>query len=77
MRPLHDRMPLVLEPADWPLWLGEVAGDPAALLKPAHDDVLRAWPVSRAVNNVKNDGAELLAPIAGAPDPTRQGKSSI
>jgi putative SOS response-associated peptidase YedK len=36
---IHDRMPLVLEMDDWPLWLGEVPGDPATLLRPSADDV--------------------------------------
>lgn len=63
MRPVHERMPLILEPADWPLWMGEVADDPAALLKPANDDVLRAWPISTAVNDVRNDGPDLLSAV--------------
>jgi putative SOS response-associated peptidase YedK len=53
-------MPVILEPEDWPAWLGEVVGDPAALLKPARDDVLRVWPVSKQVNSPRNNGAELL-----------------
>ncbi len=60
MSKLHDRMPVVLEEADWPVWLGEEEGDSKALLRPAADDVLRLWPVSRAVNSVRNNGAELL-----------------
>jgi putative SOS response-associated peptidase YedK len=42
--PIHDRMPLVLEQTDWPLWLGEAPGDPAALLRPSADDVLLVEP---------------------------------
>jgi putative SOS response-associated peptidase YedK len=68
MAPIHDRMPVVLEPEDWDKWL-----DPATdlsvvegLLKPAADGVLEAFPVSSRVNNVKNDGPELLDPL---PDP--------
>jgi putative SOS response-associated peptidase YedK len=38
--PWHDRMPLVLDPEDWDLWLGDVEGDPAALLRPVADNVL-------------------------------------
>jgi hypothetical protein len=38
--PIHDRMPLVLEDVDWPLWLGEADGDPATLLRPPPDDLL-------------------------------------
>jgi putative SOS response-associated peptidase YedK len=37
-----------------------VVGDPAELLKPAGDDVLRIWPVSEQVNSQRNNGAELL-----------------
>lgn len=58
--PIHARMPVVLEPADWPAWLGEIDGDPAALLRPAADDVLRAWPVSTRANTPRKDAADLL-----------------
>ena len=44
---IHDRMPLVLEQADWPLWLGEVPGDPTPLLRPRSDDMLVVRPVGR------------------------------
>ena len=63
MAPLHARMPVVLERGDWPAWLGETEADPTALLRPAHDDVLTVWPVSRAVNSVRNDGPHLLDAI--------------
>ena len=58
---LHDRMPIILEPADWPVWLGEQAGDYVALLRPAPPGTLRWWPVNRAVNSVRDNGADLLA----------------
>ena len=61
LRALHERMPVILEPEDWPLWLGEVAGDYLALLRPSRA-ALRVWPVGQAVNNVRNEGAELLKP---------------
>ena len=57
---LHNRMPVILEPQDWPTWLGEVEGYPAALLRPIGDDVLKVWPVSKQVNSPRNNGAELL-----------------
>jgi putative SOS response-associated peptidase YedK len=63
LRPLHERMPVVLEPADWPAWLGETPADPAALLRPAAEDVLHIWPVGRRVGNVRNNDAGLLAPL--------------
>jgi putative SOS response-associated peptidase YedK len=61
MAPLHGRMPVILEPPDWPRWLGEAEGDPAALMRPAPDGTLHTWPVSRAVNTPRNNRAELLA----------------
>jgi putative SOS response-associated peptidase YedK len=39
MARLHERMPVILEPADWPVWLWEAAGELAALLRPALDEV--------------------------------------
>lgn len=53
-------MPVILEEPDWPVWLGEREGNPVRHLRPAQEDVLRLWPVSRLVNNVRNDGPELL-----------------
>ena len=63
---LHDRMPVILADSDWPKWLGE---EPAteeellALLKACPDEMLKIWPVDRAVGNVKNNGAQLLCPV--------------
>ena len=42
-RPIHDRMPVVLDKADIKLWLSGEAG--AELLRPAAEDRLRMWPV--------------------------------
>jgi len=62
LRPLHERMPVVLEPDDWPLWLGEQEGDRAALLRPSQA-AYRTWRIGTAVNNVRNDTARLLEPV--------------
>jgi putative SOS response-associated peptidase YedK len=62
LRPLHERMPLVLEARDWPLWLGETDGDVRALLRPS-DTGFRVWRVGTAVNNVRNDTPALLEPV--------------
>lgn len=37
---IHPRMPAILPPETWPAWLGEAAGEPAALLRPAPDGSL-------------------------------------
>jgi putative SOS response-associated peptidase YedK len=72
MSVLHERMPVILEPANWSTWLGEDGADPLGLMKPAGNDVLRMWAVSRAVNSVRNNGAELLD---GIDDPAFDSKS--
>jgi len=64
LAPIQNRMPVIIEQADWPVWLGEAEGDPAALLRPAPSDVLRVWQVDRKVGNVRNDGPDLIKPIA-------------
>jgi SOS response associated peptidase (SRAP) len=58
---LRDRMPVILEPAQWPAWLGEAGGDPAALLHPVREGTLRCWPVSRRVNAPRNNVPDLAA----------------
>lgn len=64
LRPIHDRMPVVLERETWPAWLGEVdGGDVSLLLQPAEPGILHAWRVGRAVGRVGNDGPDLLAPV--------------
>ena len=65
---LHDRMPVILDPPSWPLWLGEVPASPAelrGLLAPYREDGLVLWPVSRRVGNVKNNDPSLIEPVAG------------
>jgi putative SOS response-associated peptidase YedK len=63
--PLHDRMPVVLEPDAWEAWLDVDGHDVEALqslLVPAGDGVITRTRASKAVNNVRNDGPELLEP---------------
>jgi putative SOS response-associated peptidase YedK len=63
LQPLHERMPVVLEPPAWPLWLGETAGNPASLIRPSSAG-FRTWRVGTAVNNVRNDNASVMAELA-------------
>ena len=65
---LHDRMPVVLAPASWPAWLGEVPVGPEELksmLAPYPADDMAMWPVDRRVGNVKNKDPALIEPLAG------------
>ncbi len=65
--PLHDRMPAILRLEDEEEWLSRDLTDPhaaQALLRPYPAEAMVADPVSPAVNNVRNDGPDLIAPIA-------------
>jgi putative SOS response-associated peptidase YedK len=63
--PLHDRMPVVVPDDAWERWLDvrpPVDGELRALLEPDDRLALDIYPVGPLVNNVRNDGPELLAP---------------
>jgi putative SOS response-associated peptidase YedK len=66
---IQNRMPVIIEREDWPLWLGEAEEYVQALLRPAPDDILRFWPVGKAVGNVRSDGPELIEAVTMA-EPT-------
>jgi putative SOS response-associated peptidase YedK len=62
LRELHDRMPVVLQPEAAGEWL---AGTPGILANvTANPPVFQAWPVSRAVNNSRSEGPELIERVA-------------
>jgi putative SOS response-associated peptidase YedK len=66
MAEIHDRMPCILDEADWPKWLGEEPANEQellALLGPCPDEWLKIWPVDKKVGNVRNKGAELVLPL--------------
>jgi putative SOS response-associated peptidase YedK len=61
---LHDRIPVILEPEQFEARLTGAAG--LELLKPAVNDVLQCWPVSRRVNSSRasDDDASLVEAVA-------------
>jgi putative SOS response-associated peptidase YedK len=59
---IHDRMPLILAPADYARWLGDEA-DPSDLMRPSPAALLRMWPISTRVNKPENDDPSILRPI--------------
>lgn len=68
LQPVHDRMPVVLEPEHWETWLDPALRDPRSLLPllaPMPDELTALYPISRAVNDPKNDSPQLLQPLAG------------
>jgi len=61
--PLHDRMPVVLPRDAWATWLDpqrDDLGELQALLQPAPAEWLEVFAVQSLVNNVRNDGPELV-----------------
>ena len=88
LRPVHDRMPVILPPHLEALWLDPTVEDPAVLsqvLNPYPDELMQMYPVSTLVNSVANNSPQLLTPMpevampeAGAPpeaDPEAEEKS--
>ena len=61
---IHDRMPVLLQPKDFDRWLAGNAG--TELLRPAADDYLQTWPVSKRVNSSRapDDDPTLIERIA-------------
>ena len=61
MRAIHDRMPVLIGPGDYALWLdGQAGSDPAALLRPCDPANIEIRRVSRAVNNARNDSQSIV-----------------
>jgi putative SOS response-associated peptidase YedK len=60
---IHDRMPMLIEHDRWDEWLDPGVPDAGEFLIPAISTKLKAYPVSTAVNSVRNNGPELLEPM--------------
>jgi putative SOS response-associated peptidase YedK len=79
LAPIHDRMPVIVPPEAFDLWLNAADVEPktaAALIAPAPDNLLEAYEVSTAVNRTVNDNPKLIEPVvagkfepAPAPEP--------
>ncbi|MCB8940821.1 MAG: SOS response-associated peptidase [Ardenticatenaceae bacterium] len=66
MAPIHNRMPVIIEPEDFDLWLNPEP-DPEQglhLLRPYPAEKMAAYPVSTVVNNPRNDMPDCIQPIA-------------
>jgi putative SOS response-associated peptidase YedK len=64
---VHNRMPLFLPRERWGAWMDSNVTDVEEIRTlmqvPDPDAHLRYWPVSTLVNSIRNNGAELIAPI--------------
>jgi len=70
MKPLHDRMPVIVAPEDYAQWLGSGREETPReldelqhLLRPYADDGLVAYPVSTYVSNTRNEGVDCVRPL--------------
>ena len=64
MAEIHDRMPVVVRPAEREVWLHGTADEARHVLRPYDPKQMTAWEVAREVGNVHNDGPECVAPLA-------------
>ena len=60
---IHHRLPVILEPEDWALWLGEQGKGAARLMQPCAPNVLQFHRVDQQVNSNKATGAQLIEKI--------------
>src|SRR6266852_602219 len=68
VRPIHDRMPVILQPKDYGVWLDLENRDTTALqelLQPYPGEAMMAYPVSLFVNNPRNEASRCMDPQWG------------
>jgi putative SOS response-associated peptidase YedK len=68
LKPIHNRMPVILNDNDAMAWIGHDGGPLAhalSLLKPFSADLMSAHDVSLLVNNPRNNSPDCAAPVAG------------
>jgi putative SOS response-associated peptidase YedK len=68
MRPIHERMPVIIRPEDYAEWLDPAVTDAGLVRKlaaPLPPDQMLAYPVGRAVGSPRAQGADLIAPLVG------------
>ena len=71
---VHDRMPVILDPDSYDLWLDPGMNDPyvvSELLKPYDARLMRCYPVSTRINHVVNDDEECSRPVEVAQTQSR------
>jgi putative SOS response-associated peptidase YedK len=69
---IHDRMPVIVPPAAFDLWLDSDTVDPttaSALIAPAPENLLEAFPVSTQVNRTANDNPKLVEEVSVSAEP--------
>ena len=66
MRPIHNRMPVIIEPEDFEMWLdpGPQPNEALHLLRPFSPENMAAYPVSTFVNNPRNESPDCITPLS-------------
>jgi putative SOS response-associated peptidase YedK len=80
LAPIHERMPVVVPPDAFDLWLNcaEVdATTAAALIAPAPENFFEAYAVSTNVNRVVNDSPKLIEPLVAGAEPVAAPKPPV
>jgi putative SOS response-associated peptidase YedK len=65
MAAIHDRMPVILDPADYAEWIDKAVREPESinhLIKAFPAELMQAYPISTLVNSPANDRPELILP---------------
>jgi putative SOS response-associated peptidase YedK len=73
MQPIHNRMPVIIPPKDYERWMApaEPSHLPVDLLRPYPAEEMKAWKVSKAVGNTRNNDGSLIEPLKEVgPGPT-------
>lgn len=65
MAPIHDRMPVLLDPTDWATWLDESMEQASQLIVPYADGALQCRPVNRRMSRPTEDEAGLIERVSG------------
>jgi len=63
LSPMHDRMPVIIAPADYERWLDTTVEEVFDLFAPYPAESMTYYPVSRRVNAVRNDDGSLIEPV--------------
>lgn len=71
LKPVHDRMPVIVGPAAYARWLDPAVADPAELIASYPSDAMLWTRVSTRVNSVRHDDASLIEPIDEVVESTR------
>jgi putative SOS response-associated peptidase YedK len=78
--PIHDRMPVIVPPDGFDLWLDTANVDArtaSAVIAPSPDDLLEAYEISTAVNRTANDNPGLIEPIVAGQPESESGKPAV